>query len=399
MVTTRPDAHRVPSGRVDAKPSGGSGHARLEAIDGLRFLAALGVVVYHFTAMWSTAWDRMPGKLFPELGGAVVYFVLAPELFFVVSGFVILWTAWGRDVPAVVGSRVGRLFPPYWAALALTSLLLLVLWPGGKDVSWRDALVNVTLVQELVGVPHVDGVYWTLWAELRFYLLVVALVAVGVTRRRVVALATLWPLAAQLADRVDWRFGETMLMPRWAPYFAGGMLLFLLYRDGRSRLLWALVAGNAALALHTTVTPAVTTIAEVTAFEASPVVMSVGVLATFGTVAAVSMTRLAHVRAWWLPGAGALTYGLYLVHQFWGLWVVHLLHDHLPRYVVLVVAVAVSVGLAVAVHQLVEKPLSPRLRRGVERGLRSAVAAVRRGARPAVSRGGRRPSPARPSRP
>lgn len=398
MVTTRPGARGATDGARTAS-SGGSGHARLEAVDGLRFVAALGVMLYHFTAMWSTAWGRTPGELFPELGGAVVYFVLAPELFFVVSGFVILWTAWGRDVPAVVGSRVGRLFPPYWAALALTSVLLLVLWPGGKDTTWREALVNVTLLQEAVGVRHVDGVYWTLWAELRFYLLVVALVAIGVTRRRVVAFAVVWPLAAQLADRVDWRLGETLLMPRWAPYFAGGMLLFLLYRDGRSRLLWALVAGTAALAVHTTVAPTVATIAEVTAFRASPVGMTAGVLATFGTVAAVSMTRLARVRARWLPGAGALTYAVYLVHQFWGLWVIHVLHDHLPRYVVLAAAVAVSLGLAVAVHQLVEKPLSPRLRRAVERGLRGVGAGLRRAGGPGLSPAFLRPSPARENRP
>ena len=56
------------------------------------------------------------------------------------------------------------------------------------------------MLQSAVGVDHVDGVYWTLWTELRFYLLLGVLSLVGITRRRVVGVAILWPWAALLAE-------------------------------------------------------------------------------------------------------------------------------------------------------------------------------------------------------
>lgn len=126
----------------------GPARPRLYALDGLRLLAAVGVVLYHFTARWSQVWGEEPGEVFPETGPAVIYGVLGPEQFFVISGFVILMTAWGRDVRHVIASRVARLYPAYWLALLATSVLLLFVWPAGKDISVVEALVNTTMLQE-----------------------------------------------------------------------------------------------------------------------------------------------------------------------------------------------------------------------------------------------------------
>lgn len=363
--TSAPPARPTPRVEGSTRP-----RRRLHSLDGLRFAAAVGVMLYHFTAMWSESWDRSPGEIFPTLGGAMIYLTLAPELFFVVSGFVILWTAWGRDVAGFAASRLARLYPPYWAALALTSVLLLVIWPAGKDLTWGEALVNTTLLQEPLGVRHVDGVYWTLWAELRFYALVAVLVAVGLTTRRVIAFAALWPPLALLVERLGWETPTMLLMPRYAPYFAGGMLLFLIFRDGHRAWLWALVGGNVLLALHTTVEPTVSTIAQVTVFEADPRLVTLAVLSTFGGVALLTMSPLARISWGVLPGLGAITYGVYLVHQFWGLWVIDVLHDHLPPYATLAAAVAVSIALALVIHHGVEKRLHGPVRDTLERVLR-----------------------------
>ncbi len=34
----------------------------------------------------------------------------------------------------------------------------------------------------------------------------------------------------------------------------------------------------------------------------------------------------------WLPAAGALTYPLYLVHEYWGFWVINRTHEQLGKY-------------------------------------------------------------------
>lgn len=364
-------------------------HGRLHAIDGLRFLAALGVVVYHFTALWSTVWGGRPEERFPTLGGVTIYFSLAPELFFVVSGFVVLWTAWGRRPSQVLASRLARVYPAYWASLALTSLLLLVVWPQGKEISLAEVAVNVTLLQEAVGVRHVDGVYWTLWAELRFYLLITVLVLVGITRRRVLAFATLWPVAAVVVDLLGWDVAATVLVSRYAPFFAGGMALYLIHRaqrderpshgngdghddghSGSTRVAWLVVGGNAVLAVATNLGVKAGEVSYATAFDPHPLVLGALLVGCFAAVAVTSLSRLRRLNLPMLTTLGALTYPLYLIHQFWGWWVIDRLHDVLPTWLTLAVAIAVALLLAVVVHRVVEQRANRPMRRWLERVLR-----------------------------
>jgi peptidoglycan/LPS O-acetylase OafA/YrhL len=355
----RPPADDVPGGH-------------LHTVDALRFLAAAGVLLYHYAGRTTQVWGADPGDVFGTFGRITTAFTLAPELFFVVSGFVVLWTAWGRTVPQVAASRLARIYPAYWAALALTSVLLLVVWPEGKRISLGEVAVNTTLMQEAFDVRNVDGAYWTLWTELRFYLLVLVLVAFGITRRRVLAFAALWPVAAVLVDQATGGFWPTLLISTHAPYFAGGMLLFLIYRDGHAPLPWALLAGNVALGLAITLEPHLGTLRAYTAFEPDARMVAAMIVGCFAAVAVAALTPLRRVS--WAPlvTLGALTYPLYLVHQFWGWWVIDSLHAHLPVWLTLAAAIVVAVVLAVAVHRLVERPSNRPVRRWLERVLTRA---------------------------
>lgn len=364
-------------------PADGRGvRPRLYGLDGLRFLAAVGVMLYHYVAREHSSWgEQLPGDVFPELGRSVIYAALGPELFFVISGFVILMTAWGKDVPYVVASRAARLYPSYWVAVVATSVLLLWIWPDGKDITVGQAVVNLTMVQALVEVPNVDGVYWTLWTELRFYLLVLLLVAVGTTRRRVLAFCAVWPLAAAAAEGTQ--YPAMVLISGYAPLFAGGMLLFLIYRDGHAWLPWLLLGGNVLLA-HRDVVPAqLESITRNTAHEPSTTVLTLALLLCFGAVAAVTLTPLRHLRWVWLAKAGVLTYPLYLTHEHWGWWLIQLLYPHLGRWPTLAVTCAVALLAAWALYHGVEKHVGPRMRRAIERGLRGRNAPAATGVAPA----------------
>src|SRR5690625_4174458 len=122
------------------------------------------------------------------------YGAVGPELFFIISGFVILMTAWGRSARYYVASRVSRIFPAYWAAVLLTGLLLLEVWPSGKNIGVGQWLLNLTMVQDLFDVRHIDSVYWTLWVELRFYLLILVLLVIGINRKSVIAFTIIVPV-------------------------------------------------------------------------------------------------------------------------------------------------------------------------------------------------------------
>src|SRR6478609_8992352 len=123
---------------------------RLVALDGLRFAAAAAVLLYHFVAVNHHAWGGRTSDVMPGVQQVAAFGSFGVQLFFVISGFVILMTAWGR---------AGRLFPAYWAAVLVTLVLLVVVEPGRRDVDLPQAVMNLTMVQRAFGIEDVEAVY------------------------------------------------------------------------------------------------------------------------------------------------------------------------------------------------------------------------------------------------
>lgn len=354
---------------------------RLVGMDGLRFGAAAAVLLYHFTATSTVTgyWGVDPADAFPLLNELTRYGWLAVELFFMISGFVILLSADGRGIAGFVASRVGRLFPAYWACIVLT-VGLQQFWSGGRQTSLTETLVNLTMVQDLFAVPGVQVVFWTLLVELKFYLLVFVLLAFGpLTRNRVLALATLWPLVGWAAQDLGVHWLADLLVSNYAPYFAVGMLLFLLYRDGFDPVTGVLLAGGVALSVMRVLEAA----GRASDLQGVPVSPVISVLLLLASVAAVWATTLpgrtvpSPRLATALGTVGGLTYPVYLVHTQFGYAVIDALAHETTRTVALFAAGALSLGLAVAIHYGVERPTSARLRRAVQAGLLRAGDAVR----------------------
>ena len=365
---------------------------RLGALDTLRLVAAVSVMAFHFTAVNSPAWQfGILPQTFHGVGRATAYGTLGVPLFFVISGFVMLMTAWGRDVPGFVASRVGRLYPAYWAAVAISLVIVVFLW---RDNAWfqgfshPDALLNFTMFQETFGAQNLDKVYWTLSYEARFYVLVAVLMAIGMTRARLITFAALWPVAAAIAQQMDSQVLVTVLMPDFAPFFAGGMLLYLIYRDGHDLFTWLLVGFEVVAGAHQVLPIYMSSLDNDTPFAPSATVIALLIVACFGLVALTTLTRVASWNARWMTVAGALTYPLYLVHENLGWYVIHLLGNETGPWVAAGAAVACAVAAALALHHLVEKPLGPRLRAMTLRSLRSTTARVAKEREPAVVRSG-----------
>lgn len=347
-------------------------------LDVLRLLAAMSVVAFHFTARESPAWDGPAPEALAPVGQWAAYGRMGVPLFFVISGFVLLMSSWGRDVPDFVASRVGRLFPAYWVAVVVSIVLVLYVWPAnpaffGHEITTSEALLNLTMVQGAFGVHDVDGPYWTLWYEARFYLLIVLLMLVGITRRRILAFCALWPVAGALADGADSPLLTAVLMPDYAPFFAGGMLLYLIHRDGHDAGTWLLVGLQILFALDFSLEYYRYVLGLETAWAPSSALIALGTLACFGLVALVTLTSLARRSAGWMTLAGALTYPLYLIHENLGWFVIHLARDRVGPWGAVLLGTAVALVAAVALHHLVERPFGGRLRAIVLTTLRTTA--------------------------
>lgn len=339
-------------------------------LDGLRFAAALGVVLFHFTAKQHQAWGRPVPEVFPHLHTFTALGYYGVHLFFVISGFVILMTAWGKDIPSYVASRISRLYPAYLVAVPTAAVLLGVIWLEQKHITIYQVAVNLTMMQGAFGVDHIDGVYWTLWVELRFYVLIAILMMIGITRQRVLAFAAFWPVAAAFVRTTDQAWLAEALNADYAALFSGGMAIYLLSRNQRDLAAWLVLAMSALLAIAVPGQASQATLASSTGVSFSGHTTALVVLSCFGAVAVVTLTPLARVNVRWLTALGLLTYPLYLVHEWWGWWMIHLLSGKLPDLLVLAITLAFVGGFAVLVYYFVERPFAPRVRSAVEKTLR-----------------------------
>ncbi|HKH04105.1 MAG TPA: acyltransferase family protein [Acidimicrobiales bacterium] len=177
LVDAPTDGVEAPVGDTAADPPGGHGSSggHFAGFDGLRAIAALGVLLCHVGLQ--TGWV---GRNNPGAGPWVSRADVGVALFFVLSGF-LLYRPFvaarmdGRRGPAVrryLRNRFLRIFPAYW--LALTVLAVVVDTRGRDDISgWGDIVMYYGLLQSYSKAHALGGLQqaWTLVNEVAFYLL------------------------------------------------------------------------------------------------------------------------------------------------------------------------------------------------------------------------------------
>lgn len=360
-----PDASTSPADQGPAAGLEGQpqqrGH-RLRVLDGLRLLAALAVVGWHLTAAPTAGWDGHP---FGGLTAVTRYGWLGVELFFLISGFVICMSGWGRSVGEFAASRVARLYPAYWFAVLLAAAVVTAFLKHGDPLTWPQLAANLTMLQNPLGVRDIDPSYWTLAVELRFYLLFAIVLAIGVTYRRVVYFCVVWLAVSVFVSGQPWL--AWLISAENVPYFVAGMALFLVHRFGATPLLWGIVTASWLIALYRLDSHIGATLHS----DASSTWLAAAAVVTvcFAVMVLVATGRLNRLDWPWLVTAGALTYPLYLIHQSLGVTVITRMHGVLPPWLLLAVLVAALLGLAWLVHRFVERPLAARLKRGAAQSL------------------------------
>ncbi len=202
------------------------------ALEGMRGLAAVGVLLTHVAFQTGSTGTPLVGPLLGRLD-------LAVAVFFALSGF-LLWrphaaaARGSRPRPSVrsyLVHRAARILPAYW--LVVVVVLALLPGAGGGVRVW---IANLTLVQVFVPLTLTQGMtqMWSLSVEVAFYLLLpfigVAMAALRGPRARlrtpvlvgVSALSLGWTfLPISTADGVNienW-------LPGYLAWFAAGMVV------------------------------------------------------------------------------------------------------------------------------------------------------------------------------
>ncbi|MFJ4423594.1 acyltransferase family protein [Streptomyces bobili] len=348
-------------------PRGRERRPRLYALDGIRLLAALMVALHHFAGTdrvdqpGNLIWDRPVSEIMPTVFHVATYGWIGVEIFFVISGFVICMSCWGRTPRQFFVSRVIRLYPAYWFAVLFTTGVLAAVPGVWERLRARDVLLNLTMLQSGSGVRNVDGVYWTLWSELRFYLLFLLVVATGLTYRKVVVFCCVWGAAAMLAPVSRLPLLDLVANPEGAWYFIAGLALYLMHRFGQDLLLWGILA-MAWLMGQRELGQRIDEIEHVSSWRGAVLIFTAFLL----LMVAVALGHTDRVQWRWLVTAGSLTYPLYLMHYAAGTAVISRLRDDMDARLLVAAVITGFLVLSWAVHRFVERPLAGAVKRGLE---------------------------------
>jgi peptidoglycan/LPS O-acetylase OafA/YrhL len=153
---------------------------RVQLLDYGRFAASLSVMAFHYTYNGIRNGKISSIDHLPPVSSFTKYGHLGVEFFFMISGYVIFYSAQNKKASQFALSRFKRLFPSFWFAVLFTSFFALT-WGKGTDmeVTPKQILANLTMLPGVFGQKNVDGVYWTLVWELKFYLLVFLTLLIG----------------------------------------------------------------------------------------------------------------------------------------------------------------------------------------------------------------------------
>jgi peptidoglycan/LPS O-acetylase OafA/YrhL len=309
------------------------GHGRISIIEAMRGLAAASVALFHFSVQLDLA-----------ARDTFFYGWIGVDVFFVISGFVIPLSLYGRgytilQFPQFMMRRLVRLEQPYLVSiilvLAVWHLSTLMTGPtaSAPDYSWPQVASHLLYAVPLTPFSWVSPVYWSLAYEFVFY------IVTGLTFASLIRRPIEWTvlLAAAIAALLYWT--EAGFDVCIVEFLIGIIVMRIATGEGNlARLLFWLCASIG-----------------VAFYAAGPWVgTAVGLAA-----AAILLLRDVQIGRWAIV-AGSLSYSLYLTHTSVGMPIVDLAKTHaigLPSEVALMVAALVaSIGFAYLFSRLVERP-------------------------------------------
>ena len=311
---------------------------RIEELDGLRGIAAVSVVLFHYFTRYDQIYnhENLPDGLFS-------YGNYGVHLFFIISGFVIFWSLMHIKSPLdFVVSRFSRLYPVYWAAMALTFICVSTFGLPGREAPVSAFFGNFLMFHSYFHIPNVDGVYWTLSVELTFYLWMLIIFSLKILKR----IDMLALLALLVSALYHFKFIELsnlmidLLIIRWSVFFIIGICLFKIYQKKTTvlTLINFAFATGMIFRIH----------GQVSLMICSGIILVI-FLGTNGYLPFLKNRILIFL--------GAISYSLYLIHQNIGYIIINKGYEYeLHPLISIVFSIIFAIVLAVILNRYVERP-------------------------------------------
>lgn len=323
---------------------------RIKVIDSFRGIAALSVVLFHYTTNYRNDYLLPFSEQYDFRYG-----FLGVELFFIISGFVIFMTIEKIETTSeFLYKRFIRLFPIYWVCLLLSFMIVRIGGLTNRIVGYEDLLVNFTMFQALFGVKNVDGSYWSLFYELIFYIFIAFLILFRL-KAHWQTICILWLIATigiNLGNIQSYTLNTILLLSNYNCLFIIGICFYKLFSDKNSMLTHLIIFGALAafLFFRTYQANAKYEILIITSF----------ILLFYSFV----YLDLKFLELEFFQFFGKISYVLYLIHQNIGYVIIkYMIASYNPEhFYFLLVPLLIIIFLAYVIHKFIEKPLEKILK-------------------------------------
>jgi peptidoglycan/LPS O-acetylase OafA/YrhL len=335
-------------------------------IDLLRFAAAIIVLLCHYMYTFDKVIHILPTPF--SLSRPIRYGYLIVDLFFMISGYVILMSAYKKPLRKFVIGRMVRLYPAVWliSTLIFVGSLFVPSFEGFSAPSVTTYLYNMSLLHEFFGKSAINGVYWTLTFEITFYFLICLIISFNLWRSLLLVLFVWLITSTLLGPSPQNNAFYYFFIPRYSPYFISGMLFFLIQKKiGTPWKLYTLLVLSYLCALRCA--NANRHFMELYFHDSFNVYIVLAITSLFFVLMFLIVFRKMNLSRFpKLAILGDITYPLYLVHGF-GAGLFWFLGNKMNKYAILFVTTALMLVAAWAINKFVEKKLGKLLSNWVSR--------------------------------
>ncbi len=336
---------------------------RIYQIDLLRFVAAVGIMLVHYLYRGFKA-DNLTNLSFLELAGEwIKYCAVFIDLFFIISGFVIALSVSNKSVTYFFKSRVVRLFSVYWLCAFITYMVTIFYGAPRFHATFGQFLFNLTLLQDFFDVERLDGAYWTMSVELRFYALALGyLILYRYKKIKISTIAYIWLALSVIYPFVQGniivKVIDLFLMFKWSPAFIAGMLMADIYKSKNINLKngTAIFICFILSTLHRMIYAKMAMIIYQETFS-KPIIVAV-MFSVYAVMLLVIIGRLKWLNKSYFLYLGIMTYPLYLLHQRIGYIIFNNLMSHYNKYLILAGTITLMITASFIIVKYIAAPFS-----------------------------------------
>lgn len=331
--------------------------ARLDYLDLLRVFALGFVISFHYLFS-GIAKGNIDSVSLSSFASVAKYGYLGVELFFMISGFVILYST-NRSAGEFVRRRFLRLFPMFWMAIIMIYLVTLLPWWERSAPPLSKALWNLTMIPTAFGQERLDAAHWFLVRELQFYLVVTVVLLLG-RGKSLPKILPIWAIILCIWNLLNFSDFNIWYFSGYFSLITGGAIIYSIREWGWNplRTLGLIAAYVGAIDTRISIIPVLD---ERRNTQYSALVIALVVTAIFLLMLLTLVKGIEKLSIGWIGIAGAITYPLFLIHGRIGALIIQHTANDENKWIVYSVTLIALIGVAYWLLQVEKKVLKWRV--------------------------------------